>query len=205
MADEQGQTPPPIERIPMKDMRSAFDNWVGKAGRWWVLLVLAIGVLIYIVFLVNGPDDATVGLPDLLYGIGLFLIFSGVAFGGIEFLNEICSRQMLLMSEKGKDTDTVATRGVATRGLENDVRLTNISFSAVMDAVRTLPFVRLLLVSGIVVILAGVGFDPKYEFPNITISTGSTEEGGAGSGDTAPDESSSPPATGEDATSTPQG
>lgn len=187
----------------MKDMRSAFDTWVGKAGRWWVVLVLAIGLFIYIVFLASGPDDATVGLPDLLYGIGLFLIFSGVAFGGIEFLNAICSQQMLLMSEKGKDTDTVATRGVATRGLENDVRLTNISFSAVMDAVRTLPFVRLLLVSGIVVILAGVGFDPKYEFPNITISTGSSEEGGAG--DTAPDEGSTPPPGDEGPTSTPQG
>lgn len=192
-------TPPEIERIPFSTLgwwagNHLWANWVFFVSLLWI----AAGGL-YLLFVFAGPN-ADIRFPELMYGLGVLLVVLGLQMILLDLLAEHHRANIRLYAEIGKEAepnrdpnqllgvmgalanvDEAKLRHLANAAdvLATKPRDITLNYNAVVEAIRTLPLARFLIVAGIVTMFLGAGVDDLWDIPDITFTTG-------GAGDSTP-------------------
>ena len=184
---------PEIERIPFARLSAwaathLWANWVFFVSLIWV----AAGGL-YLLFVFAGKNE-DIGFPELIYGIGVLLIVVGLQMVLLDLLAdhhraivrlyaevgtagppEIAPESMRQLWDAVNASDETGRRAFmqAASDLATKPRDITLNYNAVLEAVRTLPLARFLIVAGIVTLFLGAGVDGQWHIPDITFTTDS--------------------------------
>lgn len=184
---------PAIERIPFTRLGGwaathLWANWVFFVSILWV----AAGGL-YLLFVFAGPNE-DVGFPELMYGVGALLVVGGMQMILLDLLAEHHRANVRLYAEIGTETRPAPQvseeirqflnifRGADQQAQQAGVKAAEafakkpgnvtLNYNAVLDAVRTLPLARFLIVAGLLTMFLGAGVDDLWDVPNVTFTTG---------------------------------